>query len=87
MKSDKKHWVVEVDRTWSILPTHTFLCTYLHSQRVHDILRKMNELVVAVLSLMKVMTWKKCRLELAYKERKGELFQPGWLVWAAEAPR
>ena len=24
------------------------------------------------------------RSELAYKERRGELFQPGWLAWAAE---
>ena len=27
------------------------------------------------------------RSELAYKERKGELFRPGWLAWAAETPR
>ena len=25
--------------------------------------------------------------ELAYKERKGELFRPGWLAWAAETLR
>ena len=25
-------------------------------------------------------------LELAYKERKGKLFWPGWLAWAAETP-
>ena len=26
-------------------------------------------------------------LELAYKERNGKLFQPGWLAWPAETPR